>query len=289
MPDKFASSTTWVSHTSLSDFLKCPRAYFLKNVYKDPKTGRKMQLMSPALALGQAVHEVIEAISLLPTQDRLQEPLLEIFERVWGKVSGERGGFLDLESEIGYKRRGEEMLSRIQKHPGPIVKPAVKISEELPQFWLSESESIRLCGKVDWLEYLSDSDSIHIIDFKTGRNQEDPNSLQLPIYHLLVHYCQKRVVTQASYWYLELSDTLTSKQLPDLKAAQDQVLTTAKQMKLARQLSRFRCHKGDGGCYACKPFEAVLRGEARHVGQNDFRQDVYILSQSDSREESRIL
>ena len=36
--DKYTA--TWVSHTSLSDYIKCPRAYFLKNVYKDPQTGQ---------------------------------------------------------------------------------------------------------------------------------------------------------------------------------------------------------------------------------------------------------
>ncbi|KKQ37796.1 MAG: hypothetical protein US54_C0025G0014, partial [Candidatus Roizmanbacteria bacterium GW2011_GWA2_37_7] len=44
-PDKF--SAVWVSHTSISDFLQCPYAYYLKHVYKDPKTGHKMKIMSP--------------------------------------------------------------------------------------------------------------------------------------------------------------------------------------------------------------------------------------------------
>jgi len=30
--DKFAA--IWISHSSISDFLKCPRSYFLKNIYK---------------------------------------------------------------------------------------------------------------------------------------------------------------------------------------------------------------------------------------------------------------
>ena len=63
MADKYTAY--WVSHSSINDFLKCPRAYFLKNVYKDPKTGRKIKLISPPLALGQAVHEVVESLSVL--------------------------------------------------------------------------------------------------------------------------------------------------------------------------------------------------------------------------------
>ena len=55
--DKFTA--TWISHSSISDFLKCPRAYYLKNMYKDPKTGHKIQLMSPPFELGKDVDEVI--------------------------------------------------------------------------------------------------------------------------------------------------------------------------------------------------------------------------------------
>jgi len=65
-------SAVYVSHTSISDFLVCPRAYFLKNVYRDPKTRHKIKLMSPPLALGQVIHEVLESLSLLPTEDRFK-------------------------------------------------------------------------------------------------------------------------------------------------------------------------------------------------------------------------
>jgi len=91
MADKYTA--LWVSHSSISTFLECPRAYYLKNIYKDPKTGHKIKLMSPPLALGQAVHEVIESLSEIKTDLRFQEPLLDKFERSWQKLSGEKGGF----------------------------------------------------------------------------------------------------------------------------------------------------------------------------------------------------
>jgi len=88
MPDKY--SAVWVSHTSISDFLHCPRAYYLRNIYKDPKTGHKIKLMAPALALGLTVHEVLESLSLLPKNKRFEEPLLVKFDKVWEKVSGRK-------------------------------------------------------------------------------------------------------------------------------------------------------------------------------------------------------
>lgn len=289
--DKFTA--TWVSHSSMSEFLRCPRGYYLKNVYKDPKTNHKITLMSPPLALGSAVHEVLEGLSVLPTSERFNEPLLEKFEKAWKRVSGKRGGFHDVDSEQKYKLRGEAMLRRVQNNPGPLARLSVKIKEELPQFWLSEEDNIILCGKIDWLEYLPETDSVNIVDFKTSKKEEDSNSLQLPIYTLLVNNCQRRKVEKAYYWYLEMSDECVEKELPDLEASHAKVLEVARQVKTARALQRFKCHSGDEGCYSCRDMEKILKGEAEFVGENEYRADMYILpphgSTADDEEESVIL
>jgi ATP-dependent helicase/DNAse subunit B len=289
MPDKFTA--VWVSHSSMSAFLKCPRAYFLNNVYKSPETGRKIQLMNPSLALGAAVHEVVEALSVIPTQERFKKSLIEKFTDVWSKYRGKKGGFENDKQEQQYKNRGEEMLRKVMKNPGPLNNLAVKIKEDLPQYWLSEDDNIILCGKVDWLEYLPDEDAVHIIDFKTGRKEERDGSLQLPIYHLLVHNTQQRKVAKASYWYIDLHDEPVEQELPDLESAHNQILEIAKKIKLARQLERFKCPQGEGGCQACKPLEKIVAGEAEKIGVSEYNQDVYIIldSADDSRKQSSIL
>jgi len=275
--DKY--SALWVSHTSSSDFLACPRSYYLKNIYKDPRTNHKIKLVSPPLALGQAVHEVIESLSVLPVEDRFKDSLIEKFAFVWKKVSGEKGGFPNLEIEKQYKDRGEEMLNRVMKNPGPLLNKAVKIKAQgnLPYFWLSEKDNIILCGKIDWLEYLEDSDSVHIIDFKTSKHDEEDGSMQLPIYYLLVKNCQNRYVKKASYWYLNRSNAPQEKTLPDYDTAYAKIMETAKKMKLAKQLNVFKCpHKT--GCSHCKPYEEIVKGNAQFVGVNEFRQDIYVLN-----------
>ncbi len=277
MPDKYTA--VWVSHTSISDFLQCPRAYYLKNVYKDPKTRHKIQLMSPPLALGQAVHSVLESLSVLPGPERFKESLIAKYERAWKLVSGKRGGFFDEETEQQYKNRGAEMLNKVMANPGPLTGLAVKIKDELPSYWLSEEDNLILCGKIDWLEYLKDIDGVNIIDFKTSKSQENESSLQLPIYHLLVHNCQHRQVSKASYWYLGL-DQIVEKTLPDLEEARERVLKIAKEIKLARQLERFKCPHGESGCFACKPFEQIIQGKAEFVGENDYRCDIYVMRKS---------
>src|SRR3989304_2963034 len=118
MPDKYAA--TWVSYSSISDFQKCPRAYFLKNIYRNPDTGNKVQLASAALSLGQAVHEVIESLSTLPVEKRFKANLLQKFDKAWQKVTGKKGGFFNQKNEDEYKHRGEEMLRRVIKNPGPL-------------------------------------------------------------------------------------------------------------------------------------------------------------------------
>jgi ATP-dependent helicase/DNAse subunit B len=280
--DKYTA--VWISHTSISDYLKCPRSYYLKNVYKDPSTGHKIQIMSPSLALGQAVHEVIDSLSNIPTEKRLDESLILKLDKIWQNFSEKKGGFINADEEHKFKERGKSMLRRVMDNPGPIAKLAVKIQQELPHYWISEEENIVLCGKVDWLEYEKESDSVHIIDFKTGKKKEEEDSLQLPIYHLLVHHCQKRPVTKASYWYLETDDKLTEKILPDLKEAHSKVIEIGRRIKLARKLEKFDCPEGRDGCLHCRPIEKILKGEGILVDSNSQR-DIYILSKEEQAEE----
>jgi ATP-dependent helicase/DNAse subunit B len=274
-PDKY--SATWVSHSSISDFLKCPRAYYLRNVYKDRLTGHKMTIMSAPLSLGQAVHEVIESLAILPVSERLKISLVKKLDPIWLKITGKKGGFKTHSEEMVYKERATQMLINLQEDPGPILKKAIKIKSSmgLPNYWLNEEENIILCGKIDWLEYKEDSDSVHIIDFKTGKNEEREDSLQLPIYLLLATNTQTKTVSGASYWYLDRDDGLTEKKLPDMEKSFEKVYEIARRIKLARQINHFKCPKD--GCFSCRPYERILKGEGEKVGISETKQDLYIL------------
>lgn len=283
------TSKIWVSHTSISDFLKCPKAYYLKNIYKDPNTGNKVQIINPSLALGQAVHEVIESLSSIRTDKRFDIPLIKRFDTAWEKISGKKGGFRNIEEENNYKQRGEAMLDRVRTNPGIIKRPAVKINMDLPQFDLTED--LILCGKIDWLEYIPETNSVNIIDFKTSKEaKEDTDSLQLPIYHLLVKNCQKYDVTGAYYWYLESDDTPTQRELPDYQQSFDKVLTIAKKIKLARQLESFECPNGKDGCWECNRYQKIVDGQGELVYTDKrTRKDIYILNNLEEDREGEIL
>ncbi len=277
MQDKY--SAVWVSHSSISDYLKCPRSYYLRNVYKDPLTGHKVTVVTPPLSLGAAVHEVVESLSALPSEERLKISLVKKFDPVWLKYTGKFGGFKTHSEEMIYRDRGISMLINLQENPGPIENPAIKIktgSMGLPNYYLSEEDNIILCGKVDWLEYLPDSDTVHIIDFKTGKNEENDDSLQFPIYLLIATNTQSKKVSKASYWYLDTDSGLVEKKLPQIDEAKEKVLSIAKKIKEAREKNIFECPKG--GCFNCRPLERVLRGEGEKVGVSGTRQDIYILN-----------
>lgn len=270
----------WVSHSSLGEFMNCPRAYFIKYVYKNPATGNKVNLINPSLALGQTVHSVLESLTSLPAESRIQgTALMDQYNDAWQLITGERGGFSNEAQEQEYKNRGAIMINRVMFHPGPLLHKAVKLvsPDQLPpRYFLSKEDDILLCGKVDWLEYIPKDDSVRIIDFKTGKNEEKEDSLQLPIYALLVANCQNRKVSGISYWYLEKDNEPVDMPFPDLEKARDQILAIAKDMKKAREERKFLCPKN--GCFACKPLELIIAGKAKFVGTSDY-QDIFILPQ----------
>lgn len=290
--DKY--SAVWVSHSSMGDFLKCPRLYYLHNMYKSAKTGRKMSIVSPHMSLGIAVHEVLEGLAEYPADDRLNRDLRAKFEEAWLKVSGKKGGFTSDEEEEEFKLRGKDMINNVIKDPRFLKNKCIKLKRDtMPcNFYLSEDHNIILNGLVDWIEYLPLTDSLHIVDFKTGKHEEKDGSLQLPIYLLLCNALQKRKVTKASYWYLE-SDKMVEKELPSIDDAERDVLDVAMKVKEARRIAKkdgedkvFVCPLGsydpvtkEGGCVNCRPYEWIINGDEKmeYVGVGGFNQDMYII------------
>jgi ATP-dependent helicase/DNAse subunit B len=275
-PDKY--SAVWVSHSSMGDFLKCPRLYYLHNVYKS-KEGKKMSIVSPHMSLGIAVHEVLEGLGEYKAEDRLKRDLLADYEEAWKKVTGIRGGFKTPEEEQEFKERGVAMIENVIKDPKFLGNKIIKLKREKmnPNFYISEEKNIILNGLVDWIEYLPETDSLHIVDFKTGKKEESEVSLQLPIYLLLCHALQKRPVTKASYWYLE-SDKVVEKELPDLEQSKKDVLEVALKVKEAREKNEFVCPGGEAGCFQCAPYEKILKKDPAYVyvGVGGFNQDLYV-------------
>lgn len=275
--DQVKTYPLWISHSSMGDFLNCPRAYFLKQIYKDPKTRNKINIINPSLALGLVVHDVLESLSEYKAEDRFKESLTDKYEKLWQKVTGEHGGFKNNDEEEMYKNRGLTMVQRVINNPGPLLNKALKLKSPdslPPRYLFSIEENILLCGKIDWLEYFQEDNSVHIIDFKTGVNEEKPDSLQLPIYALLVKNCQKRTIRKMSYWYLERDNSPLEVPMPDFEEAYKKVMHVALQIKQARISKFFVCARG--GCFACRPLENIIQGKAKFIKTSGY-QDIYVV------------
>jgi hypothetical protein len=227
------------------------------------------------MALGLTVHDVLETLANYKAEERMEQPLIENFEKAWEHVSGELGGFRNVEEEMQFKKRGQGMIERVISHPGPLLNKTVKLisPDNLPpRYMFSPEENIVLCGKVDWLEYLPD-DSVHIIDFKTGLRDEKEDSLQLPIYTLLVGNLQRRKIGRISYWYLGRDNEPTEMDMPDFIKANSLVMEVAMQIKKLRQEGVYVCPRK--GCFSCRPLENIVAGRAKWVKQSGYM-DVYV-------------
>lgn len=231
--------------------------------------------MEPALALGGLVHDVIESLSTIPVEERFLVSPIKKFDTLWEKISGKMGGFKTKEQETEFRDRGRAMIQRVVDSPGPLLNKAIKIKGDLPQYLFSDKEDIILCGKIDWLEYMPETDSVHVIDFKTGKHEEREDSLQLPIYYLLATNTQGRPVTKMSYWYLNSSDTPAEVPLPDSESAKESLLKIGQRIKLARQLEHFKCETN--GCRYCFGLDQIAHGKGELVGTSSYGQDIYVL------------
>lgn len=300
MSDKYKA--IWLSHSSYNDFLNCKREYYLKNIYKDPKSRNKISLISPHTSLGSAVHLAIETLLNYPSHEREEKLkyLEKEYERIWNEnFVGKRGGFQNSEEEKEYYDKGLMMIENIKGNPNFLLNKIIKKEsyykgELLPNFFIDDEEEVLLCGVPDWVEYLDD-DTLHVVDFKTGKNEEKDDSTQLPIYVLLLENLQKRKVTKASYWYLlkdkNAKESTVAKAIVDKKIDREEVeeiknkiVAAGKEIKELKNETLkkdwkeiFVCEKGESGCIHCRDYEKILNNEAEYVGKDIYGKDGYIL------------
>ena len=288
MLDKYKA--IWLSHSSINDFLSCKRLYYLKNVFKDPATRRKINIASPYLTLGITVHKVIENLKNIKTIDRekeIKENLLNNFKEEWKKYNIKKGGFESEEEEKVFFERGIEMIKKVIENPNVLLNKIIPLSyfytgDMIPNYFISPEENLILCGSIDWIEYLEKEDSLRIIDFKTGRNDEDEDSFQLPIYYLLLTNLQKENgknkiynIKEAAYWYLDYENKkentvhnefqtikIDNKKLENIEKVKEKIISIGRDITLFRESSDFKCNNENEvgeGCKHCQNFEKVYR------------------------------
>ncbi len=268
---KYIKDAIFISNTSLSDFLKCPRSYYLKNVYRNPKTGYRIQIASPYISLGATVHDAIKWF--LENLDR--PSLLELndqFRNFWWKYHGKRGGFSSKEDEALFGQRGLKMLENFLNNYAKLEQ-MVK-SAKFPKYPLIEN--VMLTGNLDYVGEMPAG--LHVIDFKTGAKDED-SPLQLYIYAILAESYYGKDVKKMSFWYLDRDLEPKEAVLDPLEKTLDWLKEQAREVKTALAEGNWVCRGRVELCFDCRDYQAILDGKGEFMfSDHTYKKDVYYLN-----------
>lgn len=271
---KFVKDALWVSYTGLKDFWKCPRSYYLKNRYRDPKTQNRLLIASPPMTLGSLVHDAIRWY-LATGRTASFEDIIKLYRNHWLKYSGKRGGFTDRKEEGDFGRRGLAMLDNFYKNKEILEK-------NLPAYDFLRyrlDDAIVLNGKVDFIGELPDG-SLHILDFKTGAKDED-DSTQLWLYAILAEGTFGKPVSKISYWYLDRDSSPKEAVLDPLQEKLEWLIEKAKEIKQAVKKDEWVCVEKEGAYNECQRYQAIIDGKGEFQFSDEaFKKDIYFLDLS---------
>lgn len=267
----FVKDALFISYTGLKDFASCPRAYYLKNIYRDPKTGYKLQIASPFLTLGAVVHDTIKWFFQMNRQIS-KDQLIAKYKNIWLKYRGKRGGFASREDEAIFGKRGIAMLEIFFANVN-----SLEPNLDLDNFYKYRlDERIFLNGRLDFLGSLPDG-TLHVLDFKTGsRDEEDP--LQLYIYAILAESNLQRAVTKISYWYLDRDSNPKEAVLDPLEEKLAWLKNKAKEIEEIINKGSWVCVKDPQLCRDCQNYQDLIDGKGEYLFADDaFKKQVYFL------------
>lgn len=268
---KFIKGALFISYTALKDFLKCPNSYYLKNRYRDPKSGYRLQIASGPMTLGSLVHDAIKWY-LQTNRVANKDQVIKKYRNHWLKYRGKKGGFLSSEQEGDFGKRGLQMLDNFLKNVS-ILEPNIPEYDFL-RYQLDAK--IIFTGKVDFIGRLAD-ETLHILDFKTGAKDEE-DSTQLHSYAIMAESTFQKPVSKLSYWYLDRDDSPKEAVLDPLEEKIDWIKDKALQIQDAIEKDVWECIEKDGPYNECQKYQAIIDGKGEfQFSDDDFKKDIYYL------------
>ena len=231
-----------------------------------------MQIASPHLTLGSTVHDTIRWFLEMNGQVT-QDQLIAKFRNLWLKYRGKRGGFVSADEEASFGKRGILMLANFFKNAKNLEKQVPQI--KFPKYNLTPK--VILIGNFDYVGEAGEN--LHLIDFKTGANDEkDP--MQLYIYAILAESNLQKPVSKISFWYLDRADNPSEVVLDDLEEKLEWLTGKAKELEGAIEKKEWVCVK-DGQCRDCQDYQAIIDGKGEFMFSDEFfKKDVYFLSRT---------
>lgn len=266
---EFIKDALWVSYTALKDFLKCPKSYYLKNRYRNPKTGHRLQIASAPMTLGSLVHDAIKWY-LQTNRTAGKDDVIKKFRNHWLKYRGKKGGFSSVQEESDFGKRGLKMLDNFWEN-AKALEPNEPVYDFL-RFKLDEK--VVFIGKLDFLGNLPDG-SLHVLDFKTGaKDEEDPT--QLHAYAILAESNIQKPVSKISYWYLDRESGPKEAVLDSLEDKLEWLKIKCQAIEAAIKQNKWVCRDGDNFCNDCQKYQAIIDGQGEFLfSDEEFKKDVY--------------
>lgn len=181
----------YLSNSGIQVFLNCKRKYKFKYINKIKS---KQQSPSKYLAFGNSMHITLAQFNMITDKKyRTIDNLHMLLRKNW-----KREGYESLEEEREYGLKALSMLSNYFDHPKDQGKKNVLIETMINK---NMDGKFTLCGKLDKV-YVRNDGLIETIDYKTGKNIETFNNMQLPIYILLTKEKLGRYPNVISYYYM---------------------------------------------------------------------------------------
>lgn len=205
----------------LNMFSQCPKQYHF--YYIDPEYRKHKYLLKEQpeniwsfQTLGKAVHNAITLFYHSPIEERIENQLLEHLKQTWRSESfpqkepplGELGGFESIEKEREHYKEAASMLKNFLKMMEVVPQieylPTSNFENSIEDFnntITPLNDDYDIGGKFDLI--IRDGNGLlHVIDFKTGK-EEETNTLQLKFYKLLTESRFGKTVERASFYFLK--------------------------------------------------------------------------------------
>ncbi len=145
-----------LSVTALNNYLACPWRYFYRNLIRLPEP------VDAHLMYGTAVHDTLEYLfkKLRVDENLSKQDVVDYFEKILNTQPMKQE---DIER---YHERGKEAIGGWYDTYNE--RWITRTLTELPVRGVVFDENITLTGKIDKLEFLSDSE-VNVVDYKTGK------------------------------------------------------------------------------------------------------------------------
>lgn len=210
-----------LSPYAIGIYEQCPRRY--RYQYVERLIG-KYRKPWPWLTMGANIHHALaQFLSVVPVAERTVATIEKLLRDQWRRS---RQGFTDDEQEREYGERALAQLRWFASTQPVDVRPLMlERFHEAPV-----SDSVVLRGRIDRVD--EEEGGLHVIDYKTGKTPENPDTFQLLQYAVILPRVLGQPVARASYLYLEGGQWRTIRIEPDeVDKARGAVLHIATQIQ----------------------------------------------------------